>query len=982
MSTIITNDPVWGPQLRAALLAIPSISLATSSPLAANSPEAQASVEMINPDGTTGFQINAGVERFGGASLNWLPKRSFRLSFKGVYGATKLNYDIFGDGAATEFDQILLRSESFDSEFYHNGTYGSLLRSHIASGMQLAMGEPGVHTRFVHVYVNGVYEGQYSIIERPNAAFMASYFGGSKEDYDAFHADNPGRFIDGDGDAWNAMLAAIASGDYQAVQQYMDVTNYADYMLTEFYVANTWDWSAYQNWAAARKRETGAGYVFFAWDADMDLRGQGPPGSGTTIDGHDANTVGYGGPANLWGSMIAYPEFRMLVADRAQKFYTNGGVFTTLVAQAFLDGISSQISTSIIAECARWGENPGVYMGQSLPNYTPTTWQETVDYMRNHIIAGRETVVLQQLVDAGIFPTVAAPVFSQRGGNVASGFPLALSASTGTIYYTLDGSDPRLAGGGISPSAQSYEGTTTATSLIAQGATWKYLDNGSNQGTAWYAVGFNDASWASGPAQLGYGDGDEATTVGYGSDPDNKYITTYFRKTFTVTNPAQFNGLTLDLLRDDGAVIYVNGQEVVRSNMPTDAVNYQTLASVGIGGEDETTHFYSYTLTPNVLVSGTNTIAVEIHQAVATSSDISFDLRLTATNSTPPDADHDHRHHARQGPRAERRRVVGDRRGAVHRRCAGVDGESGGERAATTIRPSRRPRNWRSIRRGPSNDFEFIELKNTSSAQIDLTGVKFTVGVTFDFTGGSVTKVAPGGYVLVVKNLAAFQARYGTSQLARVAGVYSGSLSNGGETLTLKDRLNADIVNFAYSDSGAWPGRADGNGSSLELIDPAAVPTTAAARTTYLEDGNNWRSSREYGGSPAATGSGPLQTVVVNEVLTHTDLPLLGLDRALQRDQCAHQHRRLVSERLEFGSQEVPHSRRHGAGRARVPRVGRRGFRRVFPAQRRDRRRRVADLGRRGGQPDGVRRARRVRRGGQRRIVRPLARRDRRPVSA
>ena len=138
-----------------------------------------------------------------------------------------------------------------------------------------------------------------------------------------------------------------------------------------------------------------------------------------------------------------------------------------------------------------------------------------------------------------------------------------------------------------------YQGSTTTTSLIPQGATWKYLDNGTNQGTAWYSTAFNDTSWKSGPAQLGYGDGDEATTVGYGSDPNNKYITTYFRKTFTVTNPSQFNGLTLDLLRDDGAVIYVNGQEVARSNMPTGTIDYQTLAATAIGGDDETTTFYS-----------------------------------------------------------------------------------------------------------------------------------------------------------------------------------------------------------------------------------------------------------------------------------------------------------------------------------------------------------------------------------------------------
>ena len=139
MSTIITNDPVWGPQMRAALLAIPTVSLVTNSALVSGS-ETETSIELINPDGTKGFQIDAGGELFGNVSLTKLPKKSIRMSFKGIYGATKLNYDLFGDGATTEFDEILLRGESFDSAFYNNGTGGSYLRSHLTSDMQLAMG--------------------------------------------------------------------------------------------------------------------------------------------------------------------------------------------------------------------------------------------------------------------------------------------------------------------------------------------------------------------------------------------------------------------------------------------------------------------------------------------------------------------------------------------------------------------------------------------------------------------------------------------------------------------------------------------------------------------------------------------------------------------------------------------------------------------------------------------------------------------------
>ena len=162
---------------------------------------------------------------------------------------------------------------------------------------------------------------------------------------------------------------------------------------------------------------------------------------------------------------------------------------------------------------------------------------------------------------------------------------------------------------------------------VTAGADWKYLDDGSDQGTAWRDASFNDSSWANGPAQLGYGDGDEATVTGYGSDANNKYATTYFRNTFTVADPGQLIKLKLMLLRDDGAVVYINGNEAVRSNMPDGDIGSTTLAKSSIGGTAEST-FYEYHVDPAVLVSGGNTIAVELHQSSASSSDLSFDIAL------------------------------------------------------------------------------------------------------------------------------------------------------------------------------------------------------------------------------------------------------------------------------------------------------------------------------------------------------------------
>jgi hypothetical protein len=179
---------------------------------------------------------------------------------------------------------------------------------------------------------------------------------------------------------------------------------------------------------------------------------------------------------------------------------------------------------------------------------------------------------------------------------------------------------------------------TNPAAIIPSGAVWKYLDNGTDQGTAWRSPTFADGAWAAGSAQLGYGDGDEATTVSFGSDPNNKPVTTYFRRTFNIGDPSAYHQLTVRLLRDDGAIVYVNGAEAFRSNMPAGAVNYRTFAATGVADADEN-KFFSGTIDPALLVRGTNVIAVEVHQDRINSSDISFDLELVGSKANVVDSD-------------------------------------------------------------------------------------------------------------------------------------------------------------------------------------------------------------------------------------------------------------------------------------------------------------------------------------------------------
>ncbi len=173
------------------------------------------------------------------------------------------------------------------------------------------------------------------------------------------------------------------------------------------------------------------------------------------------------------------------------------------------------------------------------------------------------------------------------------------------------------------------------TTLLSAGATWTYLDNGIDQGTAWRNPGFNDSGWSSGAARFGYGDGNHQTLLDYGPNPFNKYPTYYFRRNFTVADISDCPYLKMRLTGDDGAVVYINGTEVWRPNMPGGTITYATLASTGIEGATET-RFFEFTIPAIGLVSnGVNRIAVEIHQSSTLSTDMGFNFELQALVDPP-----------------------------------------------------------------------------------------------------------------------------------------------------------------------------------------------------------------------------------------------------------------------------------------------------------------------------------------------------------
>ena len=169
------------------------------------------------------------------------------------------------------------------------------------------------------------------------------------------------------------------------------------------------------------------------------------------------------------------------------------------------------------------------------------------------------------------------------------------------------------------------------TNLVPEDAAWKYFDDGSDLGTAWKEIDFNDHNWKTGQAKLGYGNDGEQTVLTYGDDDTIKHITYYFRHEFNFDGESIPKNLTANLIRDDGAIVYLNGEEVIRSQMPAGEINYQTLASGHASGTNERLAV-PYKIDPSKLIKGKNVIAAEIHQDDLTSSDIGFSLSINATD--------------------------------------------------------------------------------------------------------------------------------------------------------------------------------------------------------------------------------------------------------------------------------------------------------------------------------------------------------------
>lgn len=772
--------------------------------------ERPCSVEFIGFEKVPSKKVNAGIRMAGNYARH--PNRykhHFRLTSRREYGPAKFKGELFSRTDVDTFDDFILRGGNSESWTFPGASGNGpttrstvqYIRDQFYKDAQIDMGNLSASQEYFHLYLNGVYWGFYTLIERVDAHFLSQHLGGDEEDFDVIKQANV--LSDGSHDDWEAMYDISRGGvsdaaGYAAIQEYLDLDNFIDYIVFNFW-AGTVDWR--NNWRAGRRSRNvdGFGFQFYNWDGERGLGDQGGNKTFSYNSTSSSRSWSYH-PNEMHHDLKLNPEYQIRFADRVQKHFFNGGTLSPERSALLYNARAEEVKPSLIAESARWGDRQRA----SNPYTTENEWQTMLDYMNVNFFPRRNPIVLNQLRNEGVFPNIDAPNLSRHGGQITDGFPLLISANSGTIYYTTDGSDPRLEGGDINSSAFISTGGSEDTELISSGTIWKYNDDDLDIGTSWRNPSFDDDTWKSGPSPIGYGG--VTNTIIATTLVGTPVTTAYFRKQFEVTDPSSVIDAFIEANIDGGAVIFLNGIEVLRDNMDEGGYTHSTLSSSD-GNEGV---YDRFEIPTTDLVTGTNTLSIEIHNRTISSSDMALDLRFIVSQVTEPDVN------ITSAGTIRTRALNGTEWSALTEASFYIGDAATSENLVIS-----------EILYHPigAAEGEFIELLNISNSPVSLYGVEFTDGISYAFPSDAI--LGPGERIVIT------------------AAQYSGMLNNGGEKLQLTGRGGALIHEFEYNNGGSWPSNADDVGYSLVLTNPTTAPDPSLPV--------NWLPSLIRGGTPGTS---------------------------------------------------------------------------------------------------------------------------------
>jgi len=541
------------------------------------------------------------------------PQKSLKISPRQKFGDNRLRYDFFGATKPNlKYKNIQLRNSGND--FYYSMMRDALMQSVVMKRMNLdyLAYEPAV------LYMNGIYYGIQNLRETSGNDFLYSNYGLEEEDVHlvetwAIPSDT----------TYLPLSNYISQNDitqpvvYNKVCGMMDVDNFMDYMISQIYYGNT-DWPA--NNVKIWKLKAGGKWRWILFDTDFGFN---------LYDAnlHNHNSLLYAlGEKNdqipeAWSTLL----LRRLVLNETfrNKFIDRFSVqlsttFETGRVNQIIDSLSAKIATEITYHKTRWTSYRGFAEDiQLMKVFSANRAGNMLSFLSSRFISSAAIVSVQLTSN---IPTASYRMNSEPviGSNVLLKYfrnrAISIEAKPAPGYKFKQ---------------WELSASTSPTTLVAMGSNWKYFDGNAIPDANWVSVLYSDAGWKSGPAQLGYGSKGEKTILSYGDNASNKYPTAYFRKTVTLSDLNSKTNFSLTMLVDDGAAVYVNGQEVGRYILPTGTLTFNTLATAYNNGD-----LVTYVVPQSLLKEGDNLIAVEVHQTSVISSDVMFDLQLTCL-STP-----------------------------------------------------------------------------------------------------------------------------------------------------------------------------------------------------------------------------------------------------------------------------------------------------------------------------------------------------------
>lgn len=551
------------------------------------------------------FNEAAGVKING--LYSWqLPQKMLGVYFKKKYGASKLEYKLFQDDERASFDNFALRASGNDwsNTLMRDGVVQQAARK---GGMNIDL----MAFRPCIVFVNGEFLGVHNIREKVDKDYVKRHYDIGGADIDMVEGGDETE--EGTLEAWDEFFDLAKSIDltddsnFKLISDAIDVENFTDYIISQSYSANT---SLSHNTMVWKTVGSGK-WRWILMDCDRGF---------FQFDNSDINYVV---KRDYWPlkQMLTNAAYRQYFCKRmADQLYTT---FNAEEVCRQIDMHESDIAPVMEQQVDRWLGTTSSY-GDAMPSVQ--YWRDEVEELRD-FARGRVSILLDDLSNYGAKKPAVLTLSSLPEESCTltfNGHNLAATSWFGLypkeMDITLTAHDR--AGHAFKGWAQSE-----ITDLIPRGSVWKYLDNGSDQGQAWVQPSFNDSSWKSGEAPLGYKFDDIKTTVSYGSSSSKKHMTTYFRRHFNLDSKEGVRSVKIQLRREDAAAVYLNGRKVVNSNLPLEGLNYKSkaLATMDVSSGY---NYLVYEVSPDDLHEGDNVIAAEVHQNSSSSSDLTFDLQL------------------------------------------------------------------------------------------------------------------------------------------------------------------------------------------------------------------------------------------------------------------------------------------------------------------------------------------------------------------